>query len=278
MNYYKRHLGDYAAATRHLSLLEHGVYTLLLDIYYISEAALPSDDRAIYRLIGARSKEEREAVGIVLQEFFCLQEDGWHQPRCDDEIARKQAQTEINREIGRRGGRPQTESVMETQTESVTEKNRIGYETETESGTESKPNRNPSHKPIANSHKPVEPIPPFPPSPGGQGAKGPPPLPDWLPTADWQAFVDHRRALKAPMSALAQAKAISELGRLMIAGDGPEQVISQSIIHGWKGLFPLKNHAVNGSARPQKFDPVAFVNRNRTDHAPIDITHLGDAH
>ena len=33
MNYYKRHIGDYAAKAGHLSPLEHGVYTLLIDAY-----------------------------------------------------------------------------------------------------------------------------------------------------------------------------------------------------------------------------------------------------
>ena len=62
MIFYKRHIGDYAAATRHLSLLEHGVYCMLLDIYYTSERALPVDTRAVQRLVGARSKDERDGA------------------------------------------------------------------------------------------------------------------------------------------------------------------------------------------------------------------------
>ena len=37
MNYYKFNVGDYSAATRHLSMLEHGAYRLLLDVYYTTE-------------------------------------------------------------------------------------------------------------------------------------------------------------------------------------------------------------------------------------------------
>jgi uncharacterized protein YdaU (DUF1376 family) len=84
--FYKRHIGDYAAATRHLSLLEHGVYNLLLDIYYLSEKPLPVDTRAVQRLVNARSKDEREAVDTLLEEFFEKRDDGWHQSRCDEEI------------------------------------------------------------------------------------------------------------------------------------------------------------------------------------------------
>ena len=43
MNYYKRHIGDYLKDTAHLSLLEHGVYARLLDVYYTRETAIPDD-------------------------------------------------------------------------------------------------------------------------------------------------------------------------------------------------------------------------------------------
>ena len=88
MNYYERHIGDYLKDTAHLSLLEHGVYTRLMDVYYTRESVLPEDQVA--RLIGARSKEEKEALAAVLNEFFQLSEGAWSQLRCDREIARYQ--------------------------------------------------------------------------------------------------------------------------------------------------------------------------------------------
>jgi uncharacterized protein YdaU (DUF1376 family) len=42
----------------------------------------------VQRLINARSKEEKNAVVSVLNEFFTLSDDGWRQERCDHEIAR----------------------------------------------------------------------------------------------------------------------------------------------------------------------------------------------
>jgi uncharacterized protein YdaU (DUF1376 family) len=88
LNYYERHIGDYTRDTAHLSLLEHGVYSRLLDVYYTREQPLPPDPKAIERLIGARTKEEREAARVVLEEFFDLSTDGWHNKRCDEELAR----------------------------------------------------------------------------------------------------------------------------------------------------------------------------------------------
>jgi uncharacterized protein YdaU (DUF1376 family) len=88
LNYFELHIGDYAEATQHLSILEDGVYTRLLRKYYASEKPLPVEIEKVQRLIVAKSKEEKAAVEAVLSEFFDLRDDGWHQDRCDDEIAR----------------------------------------------------------------------------------------------------------------------------------------------------------------------------------------------
>jgi len=90
VNYYEHHIGDFAEATAHLSFVEDAAYSRLIRKYYAQEKPLPADIKAVQRLVGARSKEEREAVESVLSEFFDLQTDGWHQARCDAEIARYQ--------------------------------------------------------------------------------------------------------------------------------------------------------------------------------------------
>ncbi|MDR2209376.1 MAG: DUF1376 domain-containing protein [Azoarcus sp.] len=88
MNYYNHHLGDYAKDTSHLTILEHGAYRLLLDRYYATERPIPSDQ--VYRVSRARSREEKAAVDTILDEFFTLEADGWHNARCDAEIVRCQ--------------------------------------------------------------------------------------------------------------------------------------------------------------------------------------------
>lgn len=86
MNYYEHHIGDYIKATAHLSMLEDAAYRRLIDAYYSREAPLPVDKKACYRLVRANSKVEKAAVDAVLSEFFSLDDDGWHQTRCDEEI------------------------------------------------------------------------------------------------------------------------------------------------------------------------------------------------
>lgn len=93
MNYYEHHLGDYVEATAHLSMLEDGAYGRLLRKYYATEKPLPADVKAVQRLVLCRNAAEGKAVEMVLREFFKLHEDGWHQERCDSEIARYHERT-----------------------------------------------------------------------------------------------------------------------------------------------------------------------------------------
>ncbi|KQQ94979.1 YdaU family protein [Massilia sp. Leaf139] len=104
MNFYKRHIGDYIKKAGHLTLLEHGIYARLMDVYYTREAGIPADKAA--RLIGARSKDEQQALANVLDEFFTLVDGLWTQNRCEEEIEAANAQADANRTNGKKGGRP----------------------------------------------------------------------------------------------------------------------------------------------------------------------------
>jgi uncharacterized protein YdaU (DUF1376 family) len=127
MNFYKRHIGDYIKKAGHLTLLEHGVYARLMDVYYTREAGIPEDKAA--RLIGARSKEELQALANVLDEFFILVEGTWTQNRCEEEIGIASEKAEKNRSNGAKGGRPR-----KTATEQKPTENPNGYETENHVG------------------------------------------------------------------------------------------------------------------------------------------------
>lgn len=102
VNFYKHHIGDYATATAHLSWDEDMAYRRLLQVYYQHEKPIPLDKRAIYRLVRAQTKAQREAVDVVLAEFFDPQDDGWHNERADEEVERYQAQADTNRAIAKK--------------------------------------------------------------------------------------------------------------------------------------------------------------------------------
>lgn len=109
MNFYPHHIGDYSKDTSHLSMVEDGAYRRLMDRCYATEKPLPLDPREIYRVARANTATERKAVDAVLAEFFCKEDDGYHQKRCDEELALfrednadKQAKNENERERQRR--------------------------------------------------------------------------------------------------------------------------------------------------------------------------------
>jgi len=104
MNFWKRHIGDYVRSASHLSLLEHGILVRLLDCYYVRESGIPDDLAA--RLIGARAKDELQALKTVLNEFFYLADSFWIQDRCEREISAASAKASANKKNGALGGRP----------------------------------------------------------------------------------------------------------------------------------------------------------------------------
>ncbi len=136
MNYYKRHLGDYAKDTSLLSVYEHGCYTLLLDWYYSNEK--PITQTVSSRLCRTTNEQESEALQFVLDTYFTSTKNGYINKRADEEIADYHKKAKKNREVGALGGRPK--------------KNPNGFQNKTQTVTKSKPKRNPSHKPLANSH------------------------------------------------------------------------------------------------------------------------------
>ena len=152
MNYFNLHIGDYVAATAHLSLLEDAIYGRLLRRYYMQESALPEEVAKVARLAGARSPEEVEAVQVVLEEFFTLETDGWHNKRADSEIAAYHEKAEAARENGRRGGRPRRTSETQqkpNETHSVSS----GFEKETQQKANQEPITN-NQEPNKSKHTP----------------------------------------------------------------------------------------------------------------------------
>jgi uncharacterized protein YdaU (DUF1376 family) len=85
--WYARHFKDYAEKTAHLSMVEHGAYTLLLDHYYQTGGKLMANAMALLRVCRCQTEDERTAVHSVLDQFFTLGDDGmYHNKRADKEM------------------------------------------------------------------------------------------------------------------------------------------------------------------------------------------------
>lgn len=88
MHWYKRHLGDYARKTGHLTVWEHGALTLLLDRLYVTEKPLTKSDA--YRICRPGTAEEETALARLLEEFFTNTSSGYINNRAVREIEEMQ--------------------------------------------------------------------------------------------------------------------------------------------------------------------------------------------
>jgi uncharacterized protein YdaU (DUF1376 family) len=164
MHYYQFNIGDYKAATSHLSNEEDLAYRRLLDMYYDSENKIPLDTEWVSRRIRVAASVIRD----VLNDMFVKQEDGYFHSRCDDVIKQYQAMAEKNRANGKGGGRPKNNPV----------------------GIQSQPIDNPkvtltiNHKPITNKR-------------ATEVA-----TPEGVSIEVWEEFLKNRKAKKANVSAL----------------------------------------------------------------------------
>lgn len=236
MNYYKRHMGDYARDAGHLSALEHGIYCLLMDWYYVNEQAIP--DTNAHRL--ARSR--REDVLPILQEFFTLVDGAWRHSRIDREIAAYHAKSKKARASAGTRWCEGNANASETQCEG------IGNASETQC------EGNASHKPLAISQDKL------------RGADAPADekfdileCPIGINREAWINWVRFRRQKRKPIS----ERAAREQWRALSGLSPPQQAacITGSISNDYQGLFPEKYrgepHASNQPGRSARADTSA---------------------
>lgn len=87
--WYPRYVGDYSRKTKHLSLVEHGAYALLLDWYYSNGKPLPLEWVHLHRICTAIAPSEQEAVHTVVLQFFTQTADGWRNATADEELVKR---------------------------------------------------------------------------------------------------------------------------------------------------------------------------------------------
>jgi len=113
MHYYPFNIGDFHLHTSHLTLEEEAVYRRLLDFYYDTETPIPKETQPVIRRL--RLGSFKAQFDQILDEFFSLEDDGWHNFRCDDEIAAYHAKADTARVNGQKGGRPRKHAASKTQ-------------------------------------------------------------------------------------------------------------------------------------------------------------------
>ena len=222
MHYFRFNISDWHLATSHLTLEEEAIYFRLIKFYYDTETPIPTETQSVLRRL--RLGSHAEAVGMILSEFFMLEPDGWHHKRCDQEILEYQQKAEKNRSNGKKGGRPLSNQSLKATKPTG---NPVG------SQMEPKPNPNitltTNHKPLSidtsiNTEKTVQKTkkPTFTPSD----------MPE-LPEDVAIAFIQHRKALRAPLTRIAWEGICKEAGKARIS---PEEAVRACITQGWRGF------------------------------------------
>jgi uncharacterized protein YdaU (DUF1376 family) len=105
LNYYRRFPGDYASKTQHLTTLEHGIYTLLLDHLYSTERPIPTIQDA-YRIAKCSSGVHRAYCERVISMFFISKPTGFTNERFEKELSLSLPRIKAARANGQKGGRP----------------------------------------------------------------------------------------------------------------------------------------------------------------------------
>lgn len=182
MNYYRHHLGDYSKDTAGLSLLEHGAYRLLLDAVYSVEKPIVNLQSA-YRICGASSRKERDAVRSVISTFFVETSEGFTNKRAELEILAYQQRAKKAKDAGEAGAAKRWHSEPYSEPHSETMANPIANPIQNGWRNDSNPNSQES-----NSHKDNQETQERKKQSCGQAAKFVPPT-----VAEVKAYCDERR-------------------------------------------------------------------------------------
>ena len=209
MHYYKFNIADWNLHTSHLSLEEEAVYFKLINFYYDSEAPIPKETQTVIRRL--RLGSHSETVRLLLEEFFVLEEAGWVNKRCDEEIKKYHQKADRNKTVGKLGGRPKKINELEDnpkKTQMVSKNN--PQETLTT-----------NHKPLTKNHV----------------GKSQIELPTWLPEKNWQEWLEYRRSAKKPMSDLAMTKFLNQLQTFVSQGYDPIKLLDTAIASSWTTVY-----------------------------------------
>jgi len=225
MHYYQHHIGDFIRDTSRLSDSQTMAYLRLMWLYYESEKPLPNKPQVLAMKIGSTD----DAVLLILEAFFTLENDEWMHTRCESEIAGYKAICNRNATNGKAGGRPKKTQPVPNGNPEV---------------TQTEPHRNPNQEPITNNHKPIT-------KEEKKETRDKPArfdpldleLPECINTSAWSDWIAYRRSRKLTCAEPTMKAQIGNLQAWWNNGHDTGEIIKASISNGWQGLFEPKQQA-----------------------------------
>ena len=79
------YFGDYINDTRHMPMIEHGAYLLLMSHYY-QQGYLPASAVQLHRICMAFAQAERDAITSILDQFFTEKDGYYYHERIEAEL------------------------------------------------------------------------------------------------------------------------------------------------------------------------------------------------
>ncbi len=217
------YVASYLADTLHLTTEQHGAYLLLI-LHYWRKGPPPDDDAilaTITKLTPTRWKKNKK----VLQNFFQIANGVLEHKRIETERITALKNSELRSKKAQLAAR---ERWLRHYAPSITQAS-IEH---------------------ANAMLALCPVPiPISVQPAPKPEPVPDVLPAWLKQETWGAFLEHRKNVKAPLTALAKTRILNELEKLHKLGFDPIDVIDQTIMNNWTGVFPIRR--VNGAPSAQ---------------------------
>lgn len=232
MHYYQFHIGDYRAATAHLSNEEDLAFRRLIDMYYDTEKPIPLDTHWVSR----RLRVGIDTLVTVLNDMFVHTDDGWMHSRCDAEIAHYHDLAQKNRENGKKGGRPKKPSGLPVETDSEPKK----------SLTKNQEPRTNNHKPIRDKATVVA-------------------TPEGVSQSVWDDFVKHRKTKKAQVTQTVIDGIAREAQK---AGWSLDDALRETIVRNWAS-FKADWVAVKQAPSNKRLDAMNQLTRGMATPKPF---------
>ena len=217
--WFKFYPGDYLADTRRLTRSQHGAYLLILIDYFATGEAPPNDDLLLARLTLCDTQSEWLAIRKAIAQYFEIT-DVWLNSRCEKELLARRSEHTKKSEAGKKGneikwGTSQSDTGSDTLNDRNTRSQKLDVRSKKLEVIDQKSETSkPKSKELRETRLIIPPI-------------------------QIHDFVDSRKKLRKPLTQGAIKLAISTLSKLKAEGNDPKEVIEQSILSGYSGLFPV---------------------------------------
>lgn len=230
VGWYKRDPSAALEGMQRLTLEERGAYNTILDLIYLRDDRLADDDHFISGYLGVDKRVwKRVKASLVAKGKLVLDGEFIRNGRATTEVAKWVATSVANRVAGQHSALVRADK-SEAKVNKINELNGTGAQRALNDKENKKENKKESKR-----TPPI--VPPF-------------ALPEWVPQAAWDGWIEARKKQRAMPTGRAMMLAIKDLEKYRKAGHDPGKLLDLATLNNWKGIYPGRDGATlaNGKA------------------------------